>query len=70
MRNLNTQLSEIFEFRITPDKSIPRSFSLDFTVHSFAETIRWWLQEHTEYTPEQIVKFFSGCINTFDFSLE
>ena len=65
MRNLTTQLSEIFKSRITSDKSIPQSFSLDFTVRSFAETIRWWLQEHDEYTPEQIVKFFSGCINTF-----
>ena len=37
---------------------VPQEYVLSMIINSFAETVRWWVTEHSEYTPEQIASFF------------
>lgn len=64
--SLKEHLFRVFDARVSKNGAIPHNYCLDFTVSSFAETIRWWLQEHNEYSPEEITEFYSSCINTFE----
>lgn len=41
----------------------PFDYVLNIAVCSFTETVRWWLTEHNEYTPEQIAAYFIEYIN-------
>lgn len=36
----------------------PPEYVLSMTICIFAETVRWWITEHNEYTPEQITSYF------------
>lgn len=40
----------------------PFEYILNITICSFAETIRWWITEDKEYTPEQIASYFMEYI--------
>ncbi len=41
----------------------PPEYVLRMTICIFAETVRWWLTEHNEYTPEQIASYFMEYIS-------
>lgn len=41
----------------------PAEYVLDIAVCSFAETVRWWITENEEYTPEQVAAFFMEYIS-------
>lgn len=66
IQSLKEHLFRVFDARVSKNGAIPHNYCLDFTVSSFAETIRWWLLEHNEYSPEEITEFYSSCINTFE----
>ncbi len=37
---------------------IPRDYAMDIAVAAFSETVRWWLKDHSDYTPEEISRFY------------
>lgn len=41
----------------------PPEYVLHMEVCSFAETLRWWITEHNDYTPEQIALYFMEYIS-------
>lgn len=41
----------------------PIEYVLNMTVCSFAETVRWWIAEDKEYTPEEVTAYFMEYIN-------
>lgn len=41
----------------------PAEYILNIAIGSFAETVRWWITENEEYTPEQIASFFMEYLN-------
>ncbi|MDE5863490.1 MAG: TetR/AcrR family transcriptional regulator [Lachnospiraceae bacterium] len=41
----------------------PEEYMLNHAVCSFSETVKWWIAEHEEYSPEQVAGFFMECIN-------
>lgn len=41
----------------------PIEYVLNMAVCSFAETVRWWIAEDKEYTPEEVTAFFLEYIN-------
>ena len=59
---LKEYLFRVFDDRLTEDSPVPRSYRLDHAVSSFAETLRWWLREHSEYSPEQISSFYFASV--------
>lgn len=44
-------------------RQAPTEYILNLAIYSFAETIRWWITEHENYTPEEIASFFIEFIN-------
>ena len=40
------------------DNNVPQEYLLNHMVSSFAETIRWWVKEKPEYTPEEIASYY------------
>lgn len=58
MRYLKEYLYNIFESRISENDNIPREYILHHAVSRFAESVRWWLKRHGEYTPEQVCDFY------------
>lgn len=41
----------------------PSEYVLSISISCFAETMRWWITKHNEYTPEEIAAFFIEYIN-------
>lgn len=41
----------------------PQEYVLHMAVCSFAETLRWWITEHNDYSPEQIASYFMEYIS-------
>ncbi len=63
--NLKEYLARVFDSRIKSNESVPHDYCLDITVSSFAESIRWWLEQNDKYSPEEITAFYAKSISTF-----
>lgn len=63
LRYLKEYLYRMFDEHINVNDTIPHDYALDIAVSSFAETVRWWLKGHSEYTPEQVTKYLYDCIS-------
>ena len=63
MRYLKEYLYQVFERQLTDRESIPWIYRLNHAVSSFAETVRWWLKEHSEYSPEEISRFYLESVD-------
>ena len=49
----------MFEQHIDAFKTeVPKNFLLNHLVGSFAETVKWWLEEDTQTSPETTAKYF------------
>ncbi len=55
-------LYEVFERQLSKQGEIPHEYRLNHAVSSLAETVRWWLNEHSEYTPEEISGFYFASV--------
>ncbi|MDE7364548.1 MAG: TetR/AcrR family transcriptional regulator [Ruminococcus sp.] len=63
LRYLKEYLYRIFNEHINVNDTLPHDYALDIAVSSFAEIVRWWLKDHSEYTPEQITEYLYDCIS-------
>ncbi|MDO4331394.1 MAG: TetR/AcrR family transcriptional regulator [Eubacteriales bacterium] len=64
MRYFKGYLQEMFLAHIDGTRcQAPAEYVLNMTVCSFAETVRWWIAEEKEYTPEKITACFMEFIN-------
>lgn len=63
MRYLKEYMYQVFDRRLNVDGVVPREYRLDHAVSSFAETVRWWLKEHSEYSPEEIGEFYFRSVD-------
>ena len=63
MRYFREYLYRIFDGQLTENNDIPKEYRLHYAVSSYAETVRWWLNGHSEYTPEQISSFYFQSVN-------
>ncbi|WP_295094456.1 TetR/AcrR family transcriptional regulator [Ruminococcus sp.] len=63
LRYLKEYLYQVFNEHITIKDDVPHDYALDLAVSSFAETVRWWLKGHSDYTPEQMTAYFFRCIS-------
>lgn len=57
------RLCLIFDGQLQENSDIPKEYRLHHAVSSFAETVRWWLKGHSNYTPEEISMFYLGSVN-------
>ena len=39
----------------------PVEYVMNYAVCNFSETVKWWITDHEQYTPEQITDFFMEC---------
>ena len=62
MRYFREYLYKVFDGELADGGSIPRDYRLHHAVSGFAETVRWWLQGHSDYTPEEISGFYFACM--------
>ena len=62
MRYLKEYLYQVFDRQLTVGEDIPREYRLNHTVSSFAETVRWWLKEYSDYAPEEISRFYFDSV--------
>ena len=58
MRYFKEYRYQVFERQLTVKGDVPMTYRLNHTVSSFAETVRWWLKEHSEYSPDEISRFY------------
>lgn len=42
----------------SPSGRPPMEYLINHVVCSFTETVRWWITEHSDYTPEEMASFF------------
>lgn len=59
MRYFKEYLSELFK-RYLPQEphNVPVNFMLNHLVGSFAETVKWWINNDMSYTPEDTAHFY------------
>lgn len=64
MRYFKQYLEEMFSNFIQP-KSLhtPQEYILNHVVCSFAETVRWWVTAHSDFSPEEIASFFLSAMS-------
>ena len=63
MGYLKERLREVFAEHLKPTLgSVPDSYVLNHMVSSFAETVRWWLRDHPDYTPEEVASFYLAVV--------
>ena len=62
LRYLKEYLYQVFDKHIVVKDNIPHDYAMDMAVGSFAETVRWWLKGHSDYTPEQMTDYLFECI--------
>lgn len=56
-------LSEMFrDYIISQKLPAPQEYVQNHVVCSFAETVRWWITEHSSYEPEEVTSFFLSAI--------
>jgi AcrR family transcriptional regulator len=65
MRYLKEYMYRVFDRRLPQTGEVPRDFRLNHAVSSFAEAVRWWLKEHSTYSPEEISRYYFECIGLF-----
>lgn len=59
MRYFKQYLSEMFSSYIQAESfDTPQEYMLNHVVCSFAETVRWWITAHSNFSPEEIATFF------------
>ncbi|MCR5263168.1 MAG: TetR/AcrR family transcriptional regulator [Clostridiales bacterium] len=58
LRFFREYLYHVFDSRLTDTGNVPREYLLNHAVSSFAETVRWWLNDHSGYSPEDISRFY------------
>lgn len=63
MRYLKEYLYQVFDRQLADGEDIPRAYRLNHAVSSFAETVRWWLKGHSDYTPEEISRFYFESVD-------
>ncbi len=63
MRYLKEYLYQVFDRQLDECSDIPREYRLNHAVSSFAETVRWWLGRHSEYSPEEIGRFYFESVD-------
>ena len=63
LRYLKEYLYQVFDKHIVVKDNIPHDYAMDIAVGSFAETVRWWLKEHSEYSPEEIGRFYFESVD-------
>lgn len=63
LRYLKEYLYFVFDEHIIVKDNIPRDYAMDIAVAAFAETVRWWLKEHCEYSPEEISSFYFESVD-------
>ncbi len=44
------------------ERTIPVDYLLNHRVNSFIDTVKWWLDNKKDYTPEQIIDFYLAVI--------
>lgn len=63
MQYFKQYLSETFFRYIRPTGNCPpQEYLLNHAVSSFAETVRWWITEHSHFTPEETASFFLAAM--------
>lgn len=65
LRYFKTGLIRLIDSRTeTYNKSeLPREFLVNHIASSFVETVRWWIDNKTKYSPEEITGYFLKVIN-------
>lgn len=63
MRYLKEYLYFVFDEHIIVKDNIPRDYAMDIAVAAFSETVRWWLKGHSDYTPEEISRFYFESVD-------
>jgi len=66
MQYFKGYLTEMFSKYLNETKvNAPVDFVLNHLVGSFAETIRWWIENKMKYTPEETVRYYLevSCID-------
>ena len=63
MRYLKEYLYFVFDEHIIVKDNIPRDYAMDIAVAAFSETVRWWLKSHSDYTPEEISRFYFESVD-------
>ena len=64
MNYFKNYLYEMFSSYVdTLHYKAPADYVVNYSVCSFAETVRWWITKQEHYTPEQITSFFLECFN-------
>ena len=56
MRYLKEYLYQVFDRQLVDDKDIPKEYRLNHAVSIFAETVRWWLARHSDYSADEVGK--------------
>ncbi len=46
----------------TGECSVPEDYLLNHRVNSFIDTVKWWLDNKRDYTPEQVIDFYLAVI--------
>ncbi len=62
LQSTNNDIEDILLQDIVVKDNIPHDYAMDMAVGSFAETVRWWLKGHSDYTPEQMTDYLFECI--------
>ena len=57
------RLREVFASHMEPTpRNVPNPYLLNHAVSSFAETVRWWLRDNPDYTPEEVASFYLAVV--------
>lgn len=59
MHYFKVYLKQLFwEYELTSDLYIPKDFIVNHYVSSFAEAVKWWVNENMNSEPEKIVEYY------------
>ena len=51
-------IKHLGDFADKKPKNIPEDFWVNHIISTFIETLRWWIENKTEKTPETITEYF------------
>ncbi|HDI3439620.1 TPA: TetR/AcrR family transcriptional regulator [Listeria monocytogenes] len=66
MKYFKEYLTEMFsKYLNEPKVNAPADFVLNHLVGSFAETVKWWIDNRMKYTPEETARYYIevSCVN-------
>lgn len=64
MRYFKSYLHEMFSAYVKKQSyDVPIDYVLNLAVCSFSETVKWWITDHEQYSPEQITSFLWYGLN-------